>query len=587
MTHRQPEQSYYPRWRLRLLVRFEEWGADDTPDPPKLPPQNRRGPGKDPGQAGSLVVLERDGRLELTEPATPPQATWGGPQDQTTSADGRTFAIDGVIPLSATVALNGVRQADTLSAVVQFRDFPFDPRAVRSCGVQFYLGCISADDADRGSRGDVRSDATIAGDALPFQMIPDTYVDGRGRARSNLRFEGWVDVQKIALDESSGTVSFECTDNTALFIDQPAPPRLTVSAKKPIDRAVAEYLACFPQFRGMSVEYRPGTEDSLKPVLGRVISATAQAKPGEGPAPSGSTKMSVWDYLTDVCGMVGHVCRVDGTTVIIQRARTLLGGTYARGDDPFTGRQLEAEGEPPLLIPARLFAYGVNVRSFEVERKWRRREAMNVEVRSYSTNRKKTIIVRFPAKGDRTKSLRPGQAAELKFEVHRVDGIEDEDTLRIVAQSIFEQKNRNEVGVAIETKNLASFGGDNLDPDVLDIREGDPVRVEVARRPNDTEVNTIDDASRGDFSSITALGFGPAVAGAYERARAGVAFPTTFRLQTGAIDVDQTEGVSIKLNLINYIEVRMDKPLPSGKEPTPPTRAPVDPTVVRVNDEVG
>ena len=36
--------------------------------------------------------------------------------------------------------MNGVRTADKLELVLRWRDFPFDPRTVRACAVDFYLG---------------------------------------------------------------------------------------------------------------------------------------------------------------------------------------------------------------------------------------------------------------------------------------------------------------------------------------------------------------------------------------------------------------------------------------------------------------
>jgi hypothetical protein len=574
-------------------VRFEDYGDTDTPDAPQLPPQNRRGAGKDPGQ--KLVVQEDEGRLVLTEPGTAPSKGKGGPQDQTKSDDLRTFVIEGVIPIGAQLHLNGVRQADTLSMTCQYRDFPFDPRAIRSLGVKFFLGCVSADDADRGNRGEFRQNATVGGDALPFNTIPDTYVDPFGRPRTNLRFEGFADEGSVDLDESQGVVSFEFTDNTSLLIDQEAPPRLTISAKQPIDRAIAGYLAAFPQMRGLSVEYRPKTAEADKPVLGKLLAPTAKAKKDEGPTPGGSSKLTVWDYITDVCGAIGHIVRVEGLSVVVQRARTLFGGQYHRPDDPFTGREVSGQGSPPLLLSTRMYGYGINVKGVNIRRAWRKRESTNVEVRSYDVNRKKTLIVRFPDKADksdtqkggRVKSLHPGNTADLKFEVVRVQGINDLKTLKIVAQNYYESKNRNEMGVIVQTPNLGSFGGDNLDPDALDLREGDPIRVEIVRQPGDSEANTIMDLSRGAVEQITALGFPQEIAEAYAKSRGRLAFPTTFRMKTGLFDWKNGSGIAIKLECVNYVEVRVNKDLPQGEEPSPPVTDQEQPTKVSIDREAG
>jgi hypothetical protein len=234
-----------------------------------------------------------------------------------------------------------------------------------------------------------------------------------------------------------------------------------------------------------------------------------------------------------------------------------------------------------------MYGYGINVKGLDVERGWRRRETTNVECRSYSVNRKKTIIARFPEKGDRVKSLHPGEGAELKFEVHRVQGIEDPKTLKIVAQNIYEGRNRNEMGVTVETRNLGSFGGDNLDPDALDLEEGDPVRVEVVRQPGDSEANTVMDVARGVADQVEALGFPRDLAEAYEKARSRLAFPTTFRLKSMITDWQNDQGVTLKFELMNYVEVRVDKALPPDEEPSPPGTSNDQPTKVSVGGEAG
>src|SRR5205085_1863082 len=103
--------------------------------------------------------------------------------------------------------------------------------------------------------------------------------------------------------------------------------------------------------------------------------------------------------------------------------------------DPFRGgREVAGQGES-LFLGVRMYGYGINVRELEMSRAFRRRQPTNVEVRAYSTRRKKTVIVRFPEKQDRLKKLAPGDAADLKFEVVRVAGVDDPATLKIIAQN--------------------------------------------------------------------------------------------------------------------------------------------------------
>ncbi len=579
-TRDQPIQDYYPSARVRLIVRFEDYGAKDTPAPPEVPPQLRRGTKRQDDPAG-LQVVEHEGALVLVGPGDDPNAI-GSPQDQHASLDGYTHVIDGIIPTSAGLGLNGIRTADTLQLDLKYRDLPIDPRVVRSCAVEYFLGCVSADDYERGMRGQLRRDGVAPNAGVPFNVVPDTYLDVYGRPRSNLRFQGWVDNWEDDWPSSdSPTVTLSCTDNTRLLIEQDHPTRMAIGIDVPIDMAVAQYLANFPQFRGLRVEYRPATD--AKPVLQDVLNKTAYPQ-GVGPstAKGGDSKLTVWDYLTDVIGSIGLTVRMSGITIIIQRARTLYANKFAgRDEDPYKGRSLPSGR----VLPRRLFVYGQNVLDMRATRDFTKYAPTNVEVRCYNPTRKKTLIARYPVFVEaRQKRLNPGETADQKFNVIRVTGIGDEETLRVIAQSAYETIGRRELEFEINTKNLGSFGGGNLDPDVLDIQEGDAIDLEVQREHVDLEQNTItlieEEIRKRPVEYLTSLGFPPEFATAYAKAVSNIAFPTTFRIRDADIDWDGGgEGVSISLRVINYVEVRADTNLPAGEEVEPDALAPAPQTI--------
>lgn len=593
MPYELGDPSYYPRWRLRLIVRFEDFGAPNTPAVPARIPTLRKG-GKDVGAPGMLQVQKQaDGALLLASPGTTLAGQLGGPQDQTTSADGRTHVIDGVVPQSFGLELNGIRMADKLTATCSFLDFPFDPRTIRALGVKFFLGTVTADDAQRGAAGELRPNSTANGSALPFDTIPDTWTDSRNRTRSNLRFTGWADVDALVLDNDQATVEFECADNTRLFIETDNPTQMFVPPNKPIDAAIADYLSSFPKFVGMSVEYRPHVDDSLKPQLDKILSKTA-ARPKQGPLPAAAhngptqQKMTVWDYLTDVCGMVGHIIRVEGTTVVVQRPRTLYEEGFVRDDDPYTpGITVSGQGEQPLVLPVRLYGYGANVNTYRIERTYARHSPTNFEIRSFDTARKKTIFVRYPDFGNRVKSLLPGEAADLKFEVKNVSGIVDPATLALIAQAHYESRNRNEMAVTIKTKYLASFGGDNFDPNALDLREGDPLKIQIVR-PDPKEMrDSVQAIATATADELVQLGFEQSLAEAYVTARDAISLPDTFRVRAVKISGQADNGVELEIAAINYIVVALSKTLPEGQELPPTDQQPGAPTPANVGSSQG
>lgn len=584
----QPRQQYYPSARVRLIVRLEDYGADDTPEPPDLPTTVRAGR-RDRGPV--LNVEEEAGRLTLVAPGENPTAS-GTPQQQIASQDARTFVIDGVIPRNAQVMRNGIRTADTLSLEIQFRDMPIDPRAVRACAVEYFLGTIPAADFQRGIEGEIRSSSTSSGVGLPWNVVPDHWTDASGKQRSNLRFEGWVDSWQAMWSEGDAPiVRLECTDNTRLLLEQDAGPKLTVDPRLPLDRAFAEYLANYPQFRGLSIEYRPG--GATVPVLEDALMKT-KYRPKLGPAASGgSGQLKVWDYLTDVAGSIGHTLRMEGTTVVIQRVRTMYDArAFGRSDDPFIamgGRELPSGR----ILPNRLYVYGRNIADMTFTRKFVAVAPQNVEVRSYDTGTKRTLVARFPLPGDRQKRLSPGESSDQVWKVKIVEGIRDEPTLRIIAQGIYEALTRNEIEAAFSTKNMGSLGGSNLDPDALDVLPGDAIDVEVLRSPygedDESTINEIQEAMTTRAAEfLEQLGFDPEFAAAYQLVIDNIGIQTTFRVRTLGLDWDaETEGVTLDFDCVNYIEVRADKDLDPSEQITVEQTAGQEPQRVIIEDEIG
>lgn len=569
-------QTYYPSAKVRLVVRFDEFGDPGVQAEAKK--VFTKAPIKMTGTADKTAQLEATpdpdapsgvNRLKLVPKSGPP----GLAQTQDRSTDKQTFSVGGIIPKQANLGLNGVRQADTLSVTIKFIDLPIDPRVVRSCAIEFYLGTVSAHDFHRGVQGISR---TATGE--PLNVVPDKYVDNDGQQRTNLRFQGWVDEWTVVWDEDNEpAVKLECRDNTTLLIEQEHPPKMFIDMKLPIDEAVAKYLANFPQFAGLSVEYRPANPDGGIPKLEDKLAKTA-FRPNLGPvaskggAATSGSKTSVWDYLTDVAGSIGHLIRMDGTVIVLQVARAYLGTEYTgRPDDPFNGRSAKRRAVAP---SARRFIYGRNVSSMKISRKFAKSAPSNIEVRSYHAKRKNVLVARFPLAGDTVQGPQPGDGKEQKWRVFTVSGIDDPKTLRIIAQTVHESISRNELTVGIRTRNLASFGGANLDPDLLDMHPGDTVELYVNRDEDETnttnKIETLLLAQQRLREFMAALGYEGEFADAYAKAYTASGFQTAFKVRTLGFDWSIEDGVVVDVQAINYITVRLEKnKLPAGEEQTP------------------
>jgi hypothetical protein len=373
-------------------------------------------------------------------------------------------------------------------------------------------------------------------------------------------------------DGEEPIVRLECSDNSRLLADQIAPPGLVIDVKKPIDEAIANYLAQFPQFRGLNVEYRP--TGVTPPKLGEALSKTAyRPKLGPPPAKGGDSKLTVFDYVVDVCGALGHIAYIDDSSVIIQQPHTMYSNRYSgRPNDPFTGRILPSG----ITLKNRLLVYGSNLETMNIRRKFTRATPTNIEVRCYNGSKKTTLVARYPlinkdpTKSDRILRALPGETTDQKWQVIRVQGINDVKTLRVIAQTQYETQGRNEITIKVTTQKLASFGGGNMDPDLLDLKTGDAIDVGINRdllyTVGEAEEQTTSNAER----FMTKLGYSSEFAKAYAKSVNNIGLPKTFRVRAVQYAWTNDEGITIDIDLINYIEVRADKVLPAGEEPKVP-----------------
>lgn len=556
MAQEYPDQSYFPTWKVRMVVRLEEFdsGVVKSRVPNKLT-KNLNGitdqsttleTVPDPENPGRFIVQPKGGQAAQDELV--PEA----------SDDGLTQTITGVIPKNFSWKQAGFRTASELKLSIRWSDLPLDPRCIRSIAVSFYLGTVTELEFAQGVEGKTRGDAFGSGvhnANEPLNVVPDTYLDDNGTQRTNLRFEGWVDDFKSAWGEDQPMIELSCKDNTSLLMNQIAPPKLVIGAKEPMDKAIATYLANFPQFSGLSVEFR-GAAGETAPTLGTVLAGTA-FRPQLGPQPSkgGGDDLQVWDYITDVCGAVGLVNYLDGTNIVLARPSTVLNGqAQARSDDPYKERKL-ASG----TYPVRAVIYGKNLLGLEVSRKYGQQESKNIEVRCWSPRRKQVLVSRYPTKADRVPSASPGtDKADNKWSVIRIQGVEDKALLDQIAKDYYNGRNRNEIEVVLKTKNLSSFGGGNADPDLCDMKAGDPLEVLVDRdgvgAPSELE-NKLTAAGANEKALID-LGYSKGFASAYATAYQNAGFQRIFRLREMNVTGDVEEGVSFELRVVNFVQVR-------------------------------
>jgi hypothetical protein len=569
----QHTQDSYPRWKVTLIARVEEFNQEG--EPTKFARQQAILQDLKAGQPNAPLEAVLDPAAQalgirrwVVSSKGSSSVGAGGPLEKR-PIDNFDFQIPGIIPWDVQFSRNGFHQADTLSFKVRLADFPFDPRLMRAVGVKFYLGTLPAEKAATGL------------ETLDV-LIPDSWVDLNGRNRSNLRFKGWVDQMTSDWpDDEEPYVEFQCRDNTCLLLDQEFPPAYTSPDLNthPIDQAVAILLSNFPQMEGLAVEYRPvgDTPPSLngalqgtfaRPQLGPVSHLAGGAGVGGG---AGGAKLSVWDYITDITGAIGHMARLEGDTIVIQSVRTATSHNFPKRVDDFYTSQTPPETQG-LTLSRRTLVYGRDLQELKIVRNYTKNAANNIEVRCYNpTGVEKVLVARFPPPGVNAvvgpnAIIQTGLGAKpiAKWTVIRVSGIATKEQLVALAQAYYENQGRQEIIITASTQDLASFGGDGADPDLLDLQAGDAVSILFRGSDRDNfqtyaDIETTMNNTAKAVSFLSKLGFDSKFAQLYSQQFQKAGKITTFRVKTVGITCNETEGVSIEMELMNYIEIRADK----------------------------
>jgi len=236
-------------------------------------------------------------------------------------------------------------------------------------------------------------------------------------------------------------------------------------------------------------------------------------KAGATQSPGGDAqKTSFWDLIVQYCFLVGAIPSFYGRVLWIRPTQSIYDATGGKRNpnprSPFAGQmdRVVAQGEPgePLTLQIRRMVFGRNVEGFKMARKLRgkmpgtirvvshdpmagERGLMKVQQEDYTAEEyaKENGFYVPPKKGQKkggkaSKKSASGKSDEKEVKVIVVKGgIKNHDQLKQIARSIFYEARRGDLTGSIQTKDLASFGGDATDPDLLRMRPGDPIELEM------------------------------------------------------------------------------------------------------------
>lgn len=541
------------------------------------------------------------------DPSFPVSAEKGGkvapisttPEIMSETGTKKFSKVINLVPLSATIELPSYRQAGTFELEFLHRDFPLDPRVVRALRAEIHLGTVEHMNWSDGILG-----RTGEGKRRTSVLKPSA---------ENLVIVGMADTLSSDFSERSSTVRIEGRDLRGILLDANVAPEVLekIDLKKPLDEVVRTLVNKFhPQGKGIDVaalakEWPNGkipsphvAGDLTRPQFDAdpVVANKAQAGNGETctSTPGNPNTISYWDMVTQWCLLCGGVPYFVGAQLRIRPARTLYDQRKldtAPFDPsfpyPFTvaGKPSKREVGPPLVSkPESPFGYrrlvfGKDIAKLKFERKLGGVVVPAIRVVSYDGDnttkgaKNRLIEATYPPEDDDERracsvgsSGKKGKTEEIYFPVY---GIKNKDRLEEIARALHAEIGRQELGGSISTKNLASFGGTNQDPDLLKLRPGDPIELRSVATGLQTypsfnhELLNHESQSFEEEVDAVAKRLGDRDLAFYLVATARdnlQQLTRTFRTSNVRYSWDTESGVSIDFDFQNFVEVRYTDP---------------------------
>jgi hypothetical protein len=461
-------------------------------------------------------------------------------------SDGLSLTIGALPVVRCDVERASFRTGDRASFTLNYYDAPFDPRLMRSAAVEVLIGIMTPEEHDAGIHGVRRADGSR------LSIVEDT--PGLGRTS---RFVGFIDKWNLHFSDSGAEIEASATDLMSLIRDTPLPADAEIDHDLPIDEGVTKLLQSFPALRGIIVTYGPEGASEPGPVPQSAAARRKKVvKKGKRRIRRNAENMTVWDHITDVCIGVGAIPVITGIGLRIETARTLYG---------------QAPRVPRMV-------WGRNLLNLSFQRSMSGFKNPTIEVRSYSADEKQTFAARYPDPlgfgiatiGERDfpkQAARParvtpgGQNPDDPIRVMTVSDVA-RTKLPDIARGLYEETARQEIEGSFSTEDPSTFGVDFQTADLLDLKAGDPIRIEIDARGQGEVADVVTELQGMTVPQRVArleqAGFKRKVAIVYAALLDSSNLQTVFRVSGARVSFDHDEGLSFSVDFQNYITLRDD-----------------------------
>lgn len=423
-------------------------------------------------------------------------------------------------PYRATVGINSYREADTFECELDYKTFPFEPRAIKSCQVNVHAENMKS---------------LYDGDGNRKIITPSP---------ENAIFQGFADNDEITMNDSERKVRLRGRDFTSLFIDSRWPGKI-LDLSKSVTSVIQDIVDKLPAAGGddgISVEDR--TDEASTLVLAKFYPDFDGSTSGKR---SSKKRESYWDVIQDICARSGFICYMELDKLVISKPRTL----YDEGN-------------------AVKFLYGHNVKDFTLERKMGKEKGFNVAVRSVIDKEVKlaqipkdspnldlggdhVYIAKQSPKGAKVEKSEDTIAPFLSFAVSNVSS---KAQLIEIGEKIFEELARQQIegrfttyDMESSTDSRTSITSDEECFNLLKLRNGTPVQIEISTHDLDRIKRTSSAAKREQY--LIERCFDPELAKVFAETMGKYMTP----FYTKAVNFEfSPDGFKIDVDFLNFIQ---------------------------------
>jgi hypothetical protein len=423
-----------------------------------------------------------------------------------------------VLARRLSVNINDYTQADTFSCEIDYKQFPFDPRSIRACGVT-----ISMQDMKR----------LFYSGRNPLEIKP---------TQDNTIFQGFADEESIRFDETARTVKLEGRDFTALLIDRPwleEPPDLS----RPLNIILEQILSNLKETA--SIELKNLVKGDL-PTLGKYANSFSE----QSQKKSGKKSESYWDVIQDLVSRAGLIGYIELDKLVISKPRVLYDEKKALS-----------------------FVYGRNLKNLDFKRKLGRRKNFNVHVLSLNPESKTEPVINayIPEEATAEWAKEMGLKAErikipkldaqgnktddqdAPFITFRVPNIVDKGHLINVGQELYEELGRQQIEGSFSTRDMETHDGLKDCVNLLSLRNGTPLKIVIDQ--GDMAGLAKQSTTEQKTKFLIDRCYSPKVARALAETLTNPRFTQPFYTKGVEFTLDSENGFEIKVEFINFISV--------------------------------